>query len=144
MKTIHDIINSAKEYKACEIADGISSPHEAITALLSPQGREFALNTSFPHVDDFKAIESDLLKDSRVFLNSGVVSCRQYKAVAIGDTTLDFVAYKPTALYHIMAMHGAKVTIKASRYAVVTATNIGGSIEVINDGTAVVNIEESK
>lgn len=142
MKTILDIIRSAKEYNACEIADAIGSSHEAITALLSPQGREFALNTGFPHIEDFRALQADLSKDSRVFLDAGAVSCRQYRAVAVGDTLLDFVAYKPTALYHVIAMHGAKVRIKASRYAVITVTNIGGSIEVINDGSAVVNVEE--
>lgn len=141
---IQDIIKGAKRFHACEIADSIFSVDDAINMFLSPQGREFAMNTGYPRIEDLR-VSSELWKDNhRVFLDTGDSISNSTDALAIGNTNLTINADNPNKLYHIMAMHGAKVTIKASGYAVVTATNIGGRIEVINDGSASIDIEEKK
>lgn len=142
MTGIRAIIGKARRYGACRAADGIYTASDAISILLTAQGREFAMNTSFPGAMEFRGMKAELQDDGRVFIDSGETTCNRQDAVAVGDSVLDYIADRPDELYHIVVMHGAKVRIRASRYAVVTATNIGGEIIIENDGTALINIEQ--
>lgn len=140
--TLQDILIGSKRFKACCLTNSISDANQAITTFLSPQGREFALNTGYPRLEDIRNTSDIWMNDRRIHLDSGNVTVGDYDSIAAGDTSLTLIADKPSKLYHVMAIHGARVTVKASEYAVVTATNVCGTIEVVNDGTAVINIEK--
>lgn len=142
--TLEEIINAARRYKACEKASAITDAASAVAAILSPQGREFALHTGYPRLEDLRA-SAEVWKDiPEVSVDKGRVDSSAHETIAAGDTEAVVAASGPERLYRVMAMHGAKVRIEARDYAVVTATNVGGEIEVANDGTAVVNIEEKR
>lgn len=139
---VNKIVKVAQRYKACAKALEIDSIESAISVLLSPQGREFAINTKYPLIEVFRDNKSAAEGLSNVIIDSSAVITDIHDMVVAGNSEITFIASGTKALYHIIAMHGAKVTIKASNYAVVTATKINAEIECINDGTALIKIEE--
>lgn len=141
-KEVDKIVKVAQKYKACAKALEIDSIESAISVLLSPQGREFAINTKFPSIETFRDNKSALENLSNVLVDASATVSNIYNMVIAGDSEITFIASNTKALYHIVAMHGARVKIKASNYAVITATKINAEIECINDGTAIIKIEE--
>lgn len=139
---IEKILREAHGYKACDKTDGITDMQSAITTLLSPQGREFALNTGYPTLSVFRENMESVSKVRGVFADRGKCLASNMDCVAVGDTDLTLSLSGTDRLYHVMAMHGAHVTVDARRYATVTVTKAGGTVSVTGDGTAAVNIEE--
>lgn len=142
MKGIDDIKQNAHSLGACALLDNVDSFKDAVRLLTTPQGREFACRTGYPSLDTWRENESDV-KDL-VFLDSGDVTvCGD--CIAVGSTNVDVIAVGTEKLTHIIIMHGARLSLTACRYAVVTITNVCGEIEQIdNDGTARIYIEEKQ
>lgn len=140
-KNVEDILNSARRYRACNALEQITDIKSAIDVLLTPQGREFAVNTSYPSLDAFRVNMDALAGINSVLVDAGRVLTHNHDIVAVGDTAVTVKASGPRALYHVMAMHGAKARVEARNFAVVTITSVGGTIEYDNDGTAVIAIE---
>ncbi len=140
-KEIEKIMNDAISLNACRKVLEIDSMEKAIFILLSPQGREFALRTGFPDVKTFRDNIEEVSKVDGVFVDqSGNIL--NHDCVAVGESHVEVWAEGAEKLIHVMAMHGAKVTLYANDYAVCTITEVnGGTVEIINDGTAVINIE---
>ena len=139
---IEKILETAKGYKACEKTDGITDMQSAIATLLTPQGREFALNTGYPNLSTFRENAEELGRVRGVFVDRGKCLASNMDCIAVGDTDLTLSLSGVERLYHVMAMHGAHVTVDARKYATVTITKAGGSVTVTGDGTAAINIEK--
>lgn len=139
---LKEIVAGSKKYNACGITDSITDSYDAVSAILSPQGREFVMNTNYPPIKELRATTELWKDDDRVWIDAGCCETNLADVVAIGETNLLVYANKSGRLYHIMALHGAKVVIKASNYAVITATEINSTIDIENDGTATILIEK--
>lgn len=139
---IEKILETAKGYRACDKTEGITDMPSAIATLLSPQGREFALNTGYPDLATFRENTEGLGKVRGVFVDRGKCLASNMDCIAVGDTDLTLTLSGTDRLHHVMAMHGAHVTVDARRHAVVTITKVGGTVTVTGDGTAAINIEK--
>lgn len=144
MTDINEIKAMALAYGACGKASGITSIKEAIELLMTPQGREFAVRTGFPTLamcrecrDEANAIPGAYVDTANLLMNSRDI-------LAIGNTEVNVRYSEPDHLYKVVAMHGAKVNITATNYAVVTVSSYDSEVVVEHDGTALVFVEESK
>lgn len=151
MTGINEIKAIALAYGACEKVSSISSINEALSLLMTPQGREFALKTGFPSYDICRKVRDKLPEDEDTRINGIHVLVDTVKTIlhnedciAVGITNLTVDFNRPDKLHHVIAMHGAKVEIHASNYAVVTVTNINGDVKITTDGTAKVTVEQSE
>lgn len=143
-RNMEEILKTLHRLNACDVSSQITDIKTAIGVLLTPQGREFALNTNYPTLAAFRENTAILADMDNVYVDSGTVITDNHNVVAVGNSDVTLYAIGTDALYHVMAMHGANVKIDARNYAVVTATSIGGNIEYTNDGTAVIVMEEKK
>lgn len=135
MITLENIRKQAKHYNACAKVEELSGWKEAVSTLLSPQGREFAVKTQYPSLDVWRDM-IDLSKEG-VYLDRKGVVATDYNNIFVGDTTAVVVADKNEQIYHIMAYHGATVVVYARKYSVVNITEIGDvNVNVVTDGTS--------
>ncbi len=144
MTGINKIKAMALAYGACDTVVSLKSIADAISLLMTPQGREFALNTGFPTLEVWRKNKNEVNFTPCVYLDTKNVFASNHDIVAIGDSEVTVTLSKPDKLYHIIAMHGATVEINASNYAVVTVTSINSTVTVKNDGTAIVTVEQSE
>lgn len=144
MTGINDIKKSAVTLGACDKVEAINSIKEAVALLMTPQGREFALKTGFPTLEAWRANKEAVNAVPGVYVDTPNVGVGKHNCVAIGDTNLHANLSGIDQLYHVIAMHGAKVEVHASNYAVVTVTNINAETFIHNDGTAHVIVEQSE
>lgn len=151
MTGINDIKKSAITLGACDKVEAINSIKEAVALLMTPQGREFALKTGYPTYDVCRKVWDELPEDEDTRINGihflvdsvkTILHNEDCIAVGISNLIVDF--NRPDRLYHVIAMHGAKVEIYASNYAVVTVTSINAETIIHNDGTAKVSVEKSE
>lgn len=138
---ISNIMAGAVKRGACAAAEGVTTFREAVELLLSPQGREFAMRTGYPWISTWRENADEADRCAGVYLDCG--SCRAVNAdcVAVGRTEMALTLHGAERLYRVVAMHGARVRLNAGGYAVATVTEAGGTVEVVNDGTAIITIE---
>ena len=145
MKGIENIKRSAIGLGACNKVDSVNSIGDALALLMTPQGREFALKTGFPTLEIWRKNPYEVDRSEMVLLDMGLDNYSENEDyIVVGDTFLEATFDRPDKLYHIIAMHGAEVEIKASDYAVVTVTNINSTVRISNDGTAIVTVEQTE
>lgn len=144
MRGINDIKKYALALGACNKINGILTIKDAITLLMTPQGREFALKTGFPSIELWRSTACNIFLPDNVILDDDKHGADESDLVIIGESFVSVIADNPVNLYHIMAMHGAEVEVKATNYAVVTVTNINSTVRISNDGTAKVTVEQSE
>lgn len=140
---INDIKTDARRLGACGMINGLASIREAVNLLMTPQGREFALKTGFPSLEIWRNNMEEISSFADVLLDKGNCSVSNCDFVAVGDSDVNASFSGVGQLYHVVAMHGAKVRVKASNYAVITVTSVSSSVEISNeDNTAFINIEQ--
>ena len=151
MTGIEEIKKSALALGACGKVESINSIEEAVKLLMTPQGREFAVKTGFPTPETWREVWDEMSDDEEPLINGIYILVDSVKAIlhnedciAVGGSKLAIDFNKPDRLHHIIAMHGAEVEIKVSNYAVVTVTSINAAVKIINDGTALVTMEQSE
>lgn len=144
MTGIEEIKKSALALGACGKLESINSIEDAIALLMTPQGREFALNTGYPTLEVWRSNAEKVNATPKVFLDTLNVNIGNHDCVAIGNTKLHANLNGVDQLYHVIAMHGAEVEINASNYAVVTVTSINATVKITNDCTANVTVEQSE
>lgn len=133
---------------ACQLKEEVDSLESAIRMMFTPQGREFCVKTGFPTLDFLREHKEESKAIPGVFIDCGNITLHSLDSQSpnlflTGSTIASIRISKPTHLYKIIVAHNAKLTLHAEDYAVVTVTKIGDAeIEVINDGTAKVTIEE--
>ena len=140
-RDVQEIIKTAKRLNACDIISQITDIKTAIGVLLTPQGREFVQTTKYPSLDTFRENKANFAEMENVYVDSGYIFTDNHNIVAVGNSDVTLCAFGTEALYHVLAMYGARVRIDARDYAVVTATSVDGNIEYTNDGTAVIATE---
>ena len=151
MTGIEDIKKSALALGACDKVESIDSINDAVSLLMTPQGREFALNTGYPTLDIWQEVWDKMPDDDEPRINGMYILVDSVSAILhnedcimAGGSKLAVDFNKPDKLHHIIAMHGAEVEINASNYAVVTVTSINATVKITNDGTAKVTVEQSE
>lgn len=144
MTGINEIKAMALAYGACDKVSGISSISEAIHMLMTPQGREFALKTGFPTLEVWRNNTNQAKEIQEIYLDIKNVLVINHDCVCIGDSVISVEIDNPDKLYHVIAMHGAKVEVHASNYAVVTVTNVNAETIIHHDGTAIVRVEQTE
>lgn len=144
MRGTEDIKRTALALGACGKAERINTTEDAIALLMSPQGREFALKTGFPDLETWRGHREDANRCPGTYVDTRNVFASNHDTIAIGDAEVRVTLNRGDKLYHIMAMHGARVEIQASNYAVATVTAIDATVRVTNDGTARVRVEQTE
>ncbi len=140
-QTLEDIRRSALESGACALIRNAASVRQAVSMLLTPQGREFALKTGFPSLALWRRHKENLGMED-VLIDCGQAIAEDCDFIAVGDSRIMASFSGPARLHHVVAMHGAEVEIHASNYAVVTVTAVNASVIVHDDPTAIVTVEE--
>lgn len=139
MIDVQEIRAEALRKNACGKIAEIRDTPELIRLFYSPQGIEFAAKTGFPDLALLRANKEELALYG-ILADAGEIELpsREYLCIA-GDTRAVIHASQNEFVHNILVMHGAEALIKASGYAVVSATEIAaGGLCVENDGTAVV------
>lgn len=136
---VNRLIRAALAKGACSGSDKVSDYKSLVWMLFSPQGREFCEENNFPALSDLEAIKAEV-EPYGVFVNSGYVHRNNQPHIALmGDTEATLEYSDVSQVYKIILMHGAKAKIKASNYAVLQITNIGGcKVEIEKDKTVVI------
>lgn len=143
MMGIDNIKKSALAFGACEKVNDVRTIKDGIQLLQTPQGREFAMKTGYPSLETWRE-NADSIDMLDVFLDCGEAEVKDCDFIAVGDCRIKASFSAPDQLYHVIAMHGAEVLIEAKNYAVLIATNIESKMDISNDGTAIVNVEQSR
>lgn len=144
MIAINEIKAIALAYGACSKVSGITSIKDAIELLMTPQGREFAVKSGFPTLEMCRECATEMNSIQKVYVDTVNVYVNGHDILAIGNTEVIAKYSEPDKLYKVVAMHGAKVNILATNYAVVTVSSYDSEVVVEDDGTALVFVEESK
>lgn len=138
---MNELIRILKLFGACDMADNIKSHKDAFDMVFTPQGRDFCVKTSLPNIHYLRENKEAYNALNGVFIDSGEKVTYETKVFVAGDSNITVDAKYPYELFKVVCMHGAKVKIKASDFAVVTVTCVDSEIEIENDGTAKVMVE---
>lgn len=144
MTGIDSIRRLALALGACDKVESIKSVSDAVDLLMTPQGREFALKSGYPTLPVWEANEMEAAATGKVLINAGLVVSSEPDIVVVGNSSVKYLADSPNHLHHVIAMHGARVIVDARNYAVVSVAAIDATVEVSNDGTARVTVEQSE
>lgn len=143
MMGIDNIKKSARSLGACEKIESITSISQAIELMFSPQGREFALKTDYPYLDVWRE-NKDAFRDIHgIYIDTTNIVVNNHNVIAVGDAEVSVTLNGTDRLYHIIAMHGAKIKLYVKNYAVATVTSVKATIEIFNDNTAAIDIENT-
>lgn len=139
MKTVDDIMKSALLYGACSKSAEVSDWKSLSWLFFTPQGREFCEENSFPTLEMFRGMSSEI-ENYGVHVDAGSVRLSNDDKVAlIGNTQGELVISDNTRVHKVILMHGAKAKVTASNYTVILLVNIGScEVEVIKDETVVI------
>jgi hypothetical protein len=136
--TIKELKLRAQSIGACSKINAISTYKAMVELMFSPQGREFCKDHFFPGINALRQVRHKV-KDLGVYVDGGTMHITdRAKVVVAGKTNATVRAHGVDEAFIVIVMHGAKVTIDASYYAVVAVVNIGGEVKVKNDSTAIV------
>ncbi len=141
MTDINDIKKSALALGACDKINDVRSITDAINLLQTAQGREFAVKTGFPSLEAWRSV-ADKIDMLDVFVDCGEAEVSDCDFIAVGNSQVKASFSSPDQLFHVIAMHGAKVEIEAKRYSVIIITNVDGDVVCNNDGTAIISFEQ--
>ena len=144
MTGIDDRKKAALSLGACNKVESVSSISEALALLMTPQGREFAVKTGFPSLEMWREQSVIIDRIPHVLLDAPKCVVNGQDLIVIGNTEVVATYNEPDKLHHIIAMHGAKVTVVANNYAVVTVSSYDAEIEFEGDDTALIYTEDNK
>ena len=139
------ILLQARRAGACAATADIHNTNAMFNLLFSPQGREFCIPNNFPSLEIWQeaAKEEDLRKRG-IYVDAGKMAIKGTSAnlCFVGNTDAECFLTSPTTLYHVMAMHGAKVKIIARQYAVVMVSMTKDcTIITDQDSTSIIDYE---
>ena len=119
MDVIEKVTKSVENMGACGNFYGHTLGN-LIEQLFSPQGIEFVLSHAYPDLDTFRQFKKYEMEEKGVYIDCGDFTLTDPERVfLIGDTraTLNFTQ---TRAYKVRLIYGAKATINASGYSVVS------------------------
>ena len=112
-------VGMAKKLSDCAMFTGDETLEQMVGMMFSAKGAEFLTRFGFPDIETFRKFikyEPDRLG---VYIDKGEISLRSVKNIFAVGNTIVRAKCDETALYRIIAMHGASVHAEASGYAVV-------------------------
>lgn len=125
METIHEVIKAALSLGACDKPNNVKDWKGLARLFFSPQGREFCQVNNFPSHELFRGI-AEGMRPHGVYVDAGKVEAvNPGKIGVIGDTEALITIDDNTRIHKVILMHGARVRIKASNFAVILIVNIG-------------------
>lgn len=136
MENISNIMRKAALLGACQQSGKVSNWKSLVWLFFTPQGREFCKDNSFPTLDMFREMATNI-EEHGVFVEKAISKHNQDVAL-IGKRRSELSFSGVDRAYKVILMHGAQATIKAENYAVIRIENISGKYEIINDGTATI------
>lgn len=139
METVKDIMKSASLFGACSKSNGVSDWKSLVWLFFSPQGREFCEENNFPSLEMFQGMK-ERVEEYGVYVDSGEVERSNDANIGLVGNTSATLTFDDNAVVHkVILMHGAKATIKASRYAVILLVNVGNcDVKIEKDETVVI------
>lgn len=139
METVKDIMKSASLFGACSKSNGVSDWKSLVWLFFSPQGREFCEENNFPSLEMFQGMKEHV-EEYGVYVDSGEVKRSNDANIGlVGNTSATLTFDDNTVVHKVILMHGAKVRIKASRYAVILLVNVGNcDVKIEKDETVVI------
>lgn len=139
MESVNDIMKSASLLGACNKSNGVSDWKSLAWLFFTPQGREFCERNNFPSLVMFRGMKEHAAAFG-VFVDQGeLVRSNDVNIGLIGRTFATLTYDDNTEVHKIILMHGAKVRIKASHYAVILVVNIGNcEVNIDKDETVVI------
>lgn len=132
MIEVKDILSMAEQLGACSQSGKATDWKSLAWLFFSPQGREFCKDRRFPSLKLFQQIK-DKVELYGVYVEKDVKLVNEDAAIISGTAELTY--HGPAKAYKVIIMHGSSVKIRIGAYAVVRVENMGGTYEVINDGT---------
>ena len=131
-----DILKKAISIGACSNSGKATDWKSLCWLFFTPQGREFCENNNFPSIEIFREMKP-YVRPYGVFVDAGMISIKNNANVGIIGKTEAMIEYDDnTKLHRVMVMHGARIVLKITNYAVVNIVNVDNCpVEIINDGT---------
>lgn len=133
MDIVKQLYKDSRPFKPCSLFKGTETFREMMNLFLTPQGIEFCIANDFPSRGRLRAIKEAGVSEMGIWIDEGVKRAENARiAVLIGNTEGDL--YYDTLDYpcRVVLMKGAKCTVHASGYAVVSVTAQDGC-EVVRD-----------
>jgi hypothetical protein len=109
---------------------------ELIELFFTPQGIEFCSKYNSPGLADFHRFRGMHVEKGGFYIDTPVKAKNLPRVALIGGETVAELEFTETEGYTVVLMHGSKVKIIASGYAVVFLTNAGGEVEIIQKDNA--------
>lgn len=136
-ETVERIKEEARKLGACGKADEIKGWKTLARVMLSPQGLEFLQkHPRWPEIGEFRANKA-AVRPYGIYVDQSPARVNKVQQAAfVGDIDCTVSAHGTSTTHIFVVMHGARLTIEASNYAVIRIYNLGGTITVKNDGTA--------
>ena len=131
----HGKTEMAKKLSECTMFKGYETLEEMISMMFSAKGAEFLTKFNFPDIETFRKFIKYDPERFGVFIDKGEIALSQEKNIFVVGNTIARVKCDQTALYRIIAMHGASVEIEASGYSV---------IKIEKDGISKININKTE
>ena len=117
------IIEDALKLGACDKVKSATDLESLVELFFSPQGREFCLKNNFPSLETFRGIDAEkygVFTEKDVYLKN--------QNVALINCTGKLI-FNKTDGYKVILMHGSKVEIEVSNYAVVLIEGEGAIVK---------------
>lgn len=136
MMDVSKIHEEARKLGSCDFLTGVEDFVELSEMLFTPQGTEFCKKFKFPSMELLKEYKGSQAESKGIYINTPLVGKNISKVALFGLEAIAELEFNRTEGFRIIVMHGAKVTIKASGYAVVFVTNAGGEVNFETSGNA--------
>lgn len=133
MDIVKKLYKAARPFGPCGMFRGTESFRELMELFLSPQGIEFCMENDFPPAGYLQAVREAGASEMGIHIDEGKGTARNARIIAlVGDT--DFELFYDTLEYacKVVLMKGARCTIHASGYSVVSVSAQPGC-EVFKD-----------
>lgn len=140
MVNAQDILAKAKRYGVCSMLTGEETTEQLMKLVFTPQGVEFCTKFKFPDLNTLRQYKGEQAQSSGIYVDTDVELDDPEDVLIAGDAVarLNYKDYSMS--HHVIAMHGAKVVIKASGYVAVFVKNAGAELEVIKLDNAIVDV----
>lgn len=130
---VDEILKKAVGLGACAKSETASDWRSLVWLFFSPQGCEFCKEHNYPDLDMFRKMKGNI-ECYGVHVEENIKSVNEDKAIISGTAELTYHGVDRS--FKVIIMHGATVHLKVGNYAVVRVENMGGKLNIDNDGTA--------
>lgn len=133
MIEVNQILNKAVGLGACAKSGTATDWRSLVWLFFSPQGREFCKEHNYPSLEMFREMKKNV-QPYNVHVEENIKAVNENEAIISGMAELTY--HGTERAFVVILMHGAVVNLKVGNYAVVRVENMGGTLNIDNDGTA--------